>query len=95
MYARVSAIQINPDKLAEMKAAMPATGAKLKLIPGILECKTCWDESGKGLVFAVYESQAHADAASDAIRGIWGNLMGFLSAPPSVSTGTEVMDLLS
>ena len=94
MYARVTSIQIDPTKLSEMRAAMPAVGEQLKRIPGIVECKTCWDEAGKGLVFAVYESQAHADSAANSIRSIWGGLMGYLSAPPSVSSGTEVIDLL-
>ena len=94
MYARVSTIQIDPAHLAAMRAAMPAAGAKLKTIPGILECKTCWDETGKGIVFAIYQSKHHAEAGSERVRNVWGSLMGFLAAPPSVSTGTEVIDLL-
>ena len=94
MYARVSSIQIKPAHLADMKAAMPAASAKLKLIPGIVECKTCWDETGKGVVFALYESQAMAEAGSEAVRAVWGGLMGYLSAPPAVMGTTEVTDLL-
>jgi hypothetical protein len=95
MYARVSSFQIKPDKIAEMRAAMPAAGAKLKAIPGITECKTCWDESGKGIVFALYQSQQHAEASADTVRSIWGGLMGYLAAPLALSTGTEVIDLLA
>jgi hypothetical protein len=94
MYARVSNIQIDPSKLTQMKEAMPAAGAKLKQIPGILECMTCWDDSGKGTVFAVYESQAAADAAAESVRSVWGGLMGFLSAPPSVFSSSNVTNLL-
>lgn len=95
MYARVSSIQIQPARLAEMSAAMPAVGAQLKAIPGMLECKTCWDNSGKGVVFALYDSQAAAEASAETIRNIWGGLMGFLAAPPTVTTGSEVIDLLA
>lgn len=95
MYARVSSIQIHPAKLAEMKAAMPAVGAQLKTIPGVLECKTCWDDSGKGVVFALYDSRAAAEASAETIRKIWGGLMGFLAAPPTVTTGSQVIDLLA
>lgn len=95
MYARINAIQIQPAKIAEMRAAMPAVNAKLKAIPGLLECKTCWDDTGKGTVFAIYQSQQHAEAATDSIRAIWGSLMGFLAAPPVVSSGTEVFDSLA
>ncbi len=95
MFARINSIQINPAKLTEMKAAMPAVGAKLKAIEGIVECKACWDDSGRGTVFAVYQSQQHAEAAADTVRNIWGSLMGFLAAPPVVSSGTEVFDMLS
>jgi hypothetical protein len=95
MYARVSSFQIKPDKIAEMRAAMPAAGAKLKAIPGIVECKTCWDESGKGIVFAIYQTQQHAEGSADAVRNVWGGLMGYLAAPPALSTGKEVIDLLA
>ncbi len=95
MFARITAIQIDPAKLTEMKAAMPAVGAKLKAIEGIVECKTCWDDAGRGTVFAIYQSQQHAEAAADTVRNIWGSLMGFLAAPPVVSSGTEVFDMLS
>ena len=95
MYARVSSFQIKPEKMAEMRAAMPAAGVKLKAIPGMVECKTCWDESGKGLVFALYLSQQHAEGSADAVRNVWGGLMGYLAAPPALSTGTEVIDLLA
>lgn len=95
MYARISSFQIKPEKIAEMRAAMPSAGAKLKAIPGIQECKTCWDESGKGTVFAIYESQQHAEASSEAVRSVWGGLMGYLADPPVLSTGTEVIDLLA
>ncbi|WP_416560253.1 hypothetical protein ACHEXL_01215 [Limnohabitans sp. yimb22184] len=94
MFARVTSIQIDPAKLPEMRAAMPAVGEHLKRIPGIVECKTCWDETGKGLVFAIYASKTHADNSADTIRSVWGGLMAYLSAPPSVSSGTEVIDLL-
>jgi hypothetical protein len=95
MYARVSSFQIKPDKIAEMRAAMPAVGAKLKAIPGIVECKTCWDESGKGIVLAIYQTQQHAEGSADAVRNVWGGLMGYLAAPPALSTGKEVIDLLA
>ena len=74
---------------------MPVAGAKLKAIPGIQECKTCWDESGKRTVFAIYQSQQHAEASAEAVRSVWGGLMGYLAGPPALSTGTEVVDLRS
>lgn len=95
MYARITSMQIHPAKLDELRAVLPGVGQKLKAIPGMLECKTCWDPSGKGLVFAVYHSQSHADAAADSVRGIWSGLAGLLTAPPVASVGTEVIDLLN
>lgn len=95
MFARITSIQIHPAKLGDMRAALPAIGAKLKAIPGMVECKVCWDESGKGQVFALYQGQSHAEAASETIRGLWGSLAHLLTAPPASSTGTEVIDLLT
>ena len=42
-----------------------------------------------------YDSQAAAEASADTIRNIWGGLMGFLATPPTVTTGSEVIDLLA
>lgn len=95
MFARITSIQIDPAKLGEMRAALPPIAAKLKVVPGMVECKVCWDESGKGQVFALYERQSQADAASETIRNLWGGLAHLLTAPPASSTGTEVFDLLS
>jgi hypothetical protein len=94
MFARITAIQIQPAKLNDMKAALPTVGAQLKAVPGIVECKVCWDESGKGQVFALYDNQMRAEAATETIRGIWGSLAHLLAAPPASSTGTFVADLL-
>jgi hypothetical protein len=95
MYARITAIHIQPAKLNDMKAAIPSLSSRLKAVPGMVECKVCWNESGQGQVFALYESQAVADAATDTIKGIWGSLVPLLAAPPSASTASEVFDLLS
>jgi hypothetical protein len=95
MYARITQLQIDPFKLAEMRAALPGIGGTLQGIAGMVECKTCWDDSGKGLVFALYESQAHAEAASGTVRGVLGSLASLLTAAPVPSAGTEVFDLLA
>ena len=95
MYARITQLQIDLFKLAEMRAALPGISASLKGIAGMVECKTCWDENGKGLVFALYEHQAQAEAASATVRGILGGLASLLTAAPVPSAGTEVFDLLA
>ena len=95
MYARISTFQVKPDQIAAMMAAMPATGAKLKQVPGILECKSAIDASCKRVEFALYPSPEAAALAADAIRGVWGGLMGFLAAPPSVGGYEQVTDLMA
>lgn len=94
MFARITSIQIDQTKLGEMRATIPSLASALKAVPGMVECKVCWDESGKGQVFALYEHQSQADAASETIRRVWGGLAHLLTAPPVASTGTEVFDLL-
>jgi hypothetical protein len=85
---------VNPSKLDEMTAAMPGVSAQLKEVNGVLECKACWDANGNGYVFALYETQAHAEAAMGTVRGIWGGLASMLTAPPQTSLCPEVIDLL-
>jgi hypothetical protein len=94
MYARITQLQINPLRFAEMRAALPGISASLQGIAGMVEWKTCWDENGKGLVFALYESQTQAEAASGTVRGVLGGLSSLLTAAPVASAGTEVHDLL-
>jgi hypothetical protein len=95
MFARITHMQILPQKLDAMHAALPEVSARLKAVPGLMECKTCWDDSGKGLVFALYDTQDHAEAATDKVRAVWGALVPLLAAPPSSQSGTEVVDLLA
>jgi hypothetical protein len=94
VFARITAIQIQPSRLNDMRDALPALSTRLKAVPGMVECKVCWNDSGQGQVFALYDSPSHAEAASDTIRSVWGGLSHLLAAPPTSSTGTEVHDLL-
>ena len=95
MFARVTSMQIQPGQIDAMRAAMPEASQQLKQVPGLLECKTCWNSDGTGYVFAIYQSQAHAEASADTIRGIWGGLMHKLSAAPTTALANEVIDLLA
>lgn len=94
MFARITTIQIQPAKLNELKDALPALASRLKAVPGMVECKVCWNETGQGQVFALYGTPAQADAASETIRSIWGGLSHLMAAPPASITAPEVYDLL-
>lgn len=95
MYARISTFQVKPDQLAAFDAAIVIASEQLKKVPGMIECKSAIDTEGKGVVFALYPSPEVAAAAGDAIRAVWGGMMGYLAGPPTVGGYNHVNDLLA
>ena len=95
MYARISTFHVKPDQLAPFATAIAIAADQLKRVPGITECKCAVDAEGRGVVFALYPSPEAAAAASDAIRAVWGGLMGHLAGSPTVGGYAQVTDLLA
>ena len=90
MYARVTTYQADASRLDELEAKLDAIKGQVQAIAGIVNVYSVWRADGKGVVTAIYETQAAADAASEAVQAIWGGLMEFLQGTPSTETYDRV-----
>jgi hypothetical protein len=90
MFARVSDYSCDPGKIDQIEARMPDIKAGVKAIAGVVDVYSVWGADGKGVTFAIYESQAAAEAAQEQIQAVWANLADCLTAAPAVRTFDSV-----
>ncbi len=90
MYARVTTYRVDPAKLGEMVASIDEIKAKMAEISGMLMAYSAWNDDGAGVVTAIYESEAAAEAAKPQIGAVWAGLEGLLTAVPETQTFSNV-----
>ena len=80
----------------DASAVRPSVEGKreqIMAIPGMVSCQVFWNADGSGITFAVYESEAAANAAAAQIQAIWSDLASMFSAPPETVTYSEVINM--
>jgi hypothetical protein len=82
MYARVTTFKVDPARLPELSAKIKEMGPRAKALPGMVDAYAAWRGDGQGVVVAIYQSKASADAAVARIQALWGDLAGLLSGAP-------------
>jgi hypothetical protein len=90
MFARVSDYTCDPAKIDQIEARMPKIKAGIEGIGGVIDVYSVWDAEGNGVTFAIYESQAAAEAAQDQVKGVWAIIADCLTAAPVVRTFESV-----
>jgi hypothetical protein len=88
MYARVTSFKIDPSRLGELPGKIKQMQPVARDLPGVVDIYAAWRADGQGMVTAIYQSKAHADAAGAKISTLWGDLASLLSAAPR----TDVYD---
>jgi len=82
MYARVTTFKVDPARLPELSAKIKEMGPRAKALPGMVDAYAAWRGDGQGVVVAIYQSKASADAAVARIQALWGDLVGLLNGAP-------------
>ena len=82
MYARVTSFKVDPSRLGELPGKIREMQPAAKGLPGIVDIYAAWRADGQGVVTAIYQSKADADAAVAKIAALWGDLAGLLSTAP-------------
>jgi hypothetical protein len=90
MYARVTTIQVDPARLGELPAKVKEMGPAAKALRGVVDIYFAWRGDGRGVVTAIYNSKADADAAATRIQAIWGSLAGLLKGAPTADAYDNV-----
>ncbi|MFQ5426758.1 MAG: hypothetical protein ACE5EV_06735 [Gaiellales bacterium] len=93
MYARITNFQGDPANIDAMEARIGEITESVQALPGAQAVYAAWREDGAGVVTAIYESRAAAEAAAPQVREIWAVLGEFLSGPPSAEGYETVVRL--
>ena len=91
MFTRMSTWKANDA--AVVRPSVEAKREDIMAISGIVSCHVVWNADGSGVTFAVYESEAAANASAAQIQAIWGDLASLLSAPPETLSFSDVIDM--
>ena len=94
MYARVSRYRMKEGSFDEAVRMVDSMRPQIKAIPGIHDWLNVGRaEDGSGVVIALYNSKADADAALPRAKEIWAQFADHLAAEPEVEGYDVVMDL--
>ena len=93
MYARVSTFRCDPYQQDAMLSKIEEMKGQFRSLAGVVDIYTAWRSDGHGVAVAIYESQAAAQANSEKIQAIWGELGRFLTAEPKTETYDNVTHL--
>jgi len=94
MYARVSTYKMKVESFDEAQALIEEIRPQIAALPGLREFKNVGRGSdGTGVVVAIYDDQAAAEAAAPAAGEIWARFADYLTAPPESEGYDMVIDL--
>ena len=84
MYARLTTFQVDPARIGELTAKMGDFKAGTKSMKGVINTYVAWRADGQGMVTAIFDSKASADAAAAQAQGVWAGVAGLLKGAPKV-----------
>ena len=94
MYARVSRYRMKPESFAEAQRRVEEMRPQIAAIPGLRAWRNVGRESdATGVVFAIYDDQATAEAAQSVANEIWAEFADHLAGPPETEGYDWVIDL--
>ena len=93
MYARATSFKIDPSRLGELPGKIKEMQPMAGSLPGVVDIYAAWRADGQGMVTAIYQSKAHADAAGAKISELWSDLAGLLSTAPRTDVYDTVVHL--
>lgn len=94
MYARVSTYRMKIESFDEAQAMIEGIRPQIAALPGLRDFKNVGRGSdGTGVVIAVYDDQAAAEAAAPAAGEIWAKFADHLAAPPESEGYDMVIDI--
>ena len=93
MYARVTTYHCDPARLDEMESKLEEIKGQIKSIAGVVDVYSAWRSDGHGVGMAIYVSQEAAEAASEQVQVIWGDLADFLTGAPGAEAYDNVAHL--
>lgn len=91
MYARITSFKVDPARLDELPAKIKKMQPLARALPGVVDIYIAWRADGQGVVTAIYQSKAEADAAIARLQVLWGTVADLFNAAPR----TDVYDTVA
>lgn len=92
MYIRLTTF--NANDMDALVAKVEGMRDEFKSIPGLNSLRSYMNEDGSGIVIAVYDTQAAAEAGAAFSQAIWGKLASLLTALPETKMFANEMVLV-
>ena len=91
MYLRVTTYGFDESRFDEfLEKADAMLRGDLKAVTGLESVHSCRIGEGQGMIVAIYDSEASAEAAQPKIQSIFGEMAEFMTSPPEVKEGNVV-----
>ncbi|MEM1075969.1 MAG: hypothetical protein AAGB07_03520 [Pseudomonadota bacterium] len=91
MFARMTSWKSNDASIVQ--SSVESKREEILAVPGMLACYVVYNEDGTGVTFAVYESEAAAQASAAQIQAIYAELASIFTAPPETVTYSGTIHL--
>lgn len=86
MYARITRMSTDPERLDETRARIGEVRAAVEEIPGLrFWFSTSDEDSGEGVAIAIYDSKESADAAAGRARDLVAGFADLVTKAPEVA----------
>ena len=92
MHVRVTHYRVKPGRVDEAVAGRDELMPEIERIPGLKRYMNLWNDDGTGLVVAVYESKAAAEASAETAKAMWSRLSDLLEPDFSVQEFANIFE---
>ena len=82
MYLRTVKFQVKQSSMGQFRSVAEGTKAAVAKFDGLQSTQVAMDNSGKGILVGVWDSEEKAMAGMDASNEIWAGVAEHLEAPP-------------
>ena len=93
MYARVTTVHFDPARLAEVKTKLAEAKPMSKSMTGVIDTYAVWRADGLGVITAIFDNKANAEAAATKAQSVWAGLAGLLKGAPKIEAFDHVEHL--
>lgn len=94
MYARLTTVRADPDRIDELAEKLAELKTQLMAIRGLVSHKVAWRSDGLCIAMAIYDTKESAIAATTQVQGMLATVAEYLIEPPVVEAFENADDML-
>ena len=93
MFVRTTRFKIKQGSMSQFREVAEGTKGQVSKMDGLLQSYSCVDDSGNGVLVAVWESDEKAKAGGPQAKAVWASIAEHLDGEPQVSEFRTVVAL--